>query len=225
MSETPDGFVQRPAQFVPVGAGAQLAPTRWRALLAIAGVAAVTVLSVVYCVEGLRRSDRWHEGNGVLPTETAQQLNDTMRQIGHAIWLALIASAIGFAWWSRAIVLNAQRRGVARLSSRIATVAWFVPWFGLGPAMGQIARSVEGVGYSPHRVKWWNLSSRIGVPIVIFVEFTIGASWAQANNVSEKLDALDRQELLRSFATLWIVCTAVLAIRAVLHAHRAVSRF
>ena len=76
-----------------------------------------------------------------------------------------------------------------------------------------------------HSVEASPASARIGLPIVIFVEFTIGASWAQANNVSEKLDALDRQELLRSFATLWIVCTAVLAIRAIRHADRSVSHF
>jgi hypothetical protein len=225
MSDTPDVPPRRPAGFVPVGDGATLRATRPLAWVVVITIGLVTVVTVASCVQSFRRASTWRDGGGVLPTTTAHHLDEVASRCFWAALAVILLSAIALAIWGRLVVGNANRRGVTRLRPGVVTFAWFIPLFGIGPAVNQLIRSVDGVGYSPHRLARWKWSAFIMFLVVVFAQFVSRSTWVRATTIPDKLDALDTSNIMYATQTIWMVVSAVIAIIAVFHADRSVSNF
>ena len=117
-------------------------------------------------------------------------------------FLAILASAILTALWSKRIVSNAKARGVTGVSTGLAAGGWFIPigWFFVG--FNELRKAVKGVGGVSKSLALWQ-GAFIAQVIVGFFNF---------NNDDVFLSDPDALDQLNNQALVSLAAVAVLAV-------------
>ena len=117
-------------------------------------------------------------------------------------FLAIVASAILTALWSKRIVSNAKARGVTGVSTGLAAGGWFIPigWFFVG--FNELRKAVKGVGGVSKSLALWQ-GAFIAQVIVGFFNF---------NNDDVFLSDPDALDQLNNQALVSLAAVAVLAV-------------
>lgn len=117
-------------------------------------------------------------------------------------FLAIVASAILTALWSKRIVSNAKARGVTGVSTGLAAGGWFIPigWFFVG--FNELRKAVKGVGGVSKSLALWQ-GAFIAQVIVGFFNF---------NNDDVFLSDPDALDQLNNQALVALAAVAVLAV-------------
>jgi len=117
-------------------------------------------------------------------------------------FLAIVASAILTALWSKRIVSNAKARGVTGVSTGLAAGGWFIPigWFFVG--FNELRKAVKGVGGVSKSLALWQ-GAFIAQVIVGFFNF---------NNDDVFLSDPDALDQLNNQALVALVAVVVLAV-------------
>ena len=214
----------RPRLYEPLGARARLVSTRVRAWVAIATIYAVAGRFVADAVHAGNRADAWRravEGTGSV--ETALQLQrdgETLNKVG---WLCIIISAVALVYWSYGIICNAVARGVRGIH-RAEAFYWLLPIFGIGLALKPLQHSVRSVGYSEHRLTRWLWVAYIHLFVAMFVTYALLRTTVDIPTIASKLDSLDTQAQIRWIVALWFLLSATVAMLAIRHTDRSVSK-
>jgi hypothetical protein len=215
----------RPLLFEPMGAGAALVATRVRAWLAIATIYTVAASSIADAVHAGDRAEAWRRAvDGTGTVESALQVQHdggTLRWLG---WACIAASAVALVFWSSGILRNATARGV-RGVHRAEAFSWFIPLVGIGRAIRPLQISVRWVGYSEHRLTRWLWVAYIHLFVAMFITLGLLRSQVVATDSdSAVLDSLATQSTIRWVLAAWIVCSATVAMLAIRHTDRSLSK-
>lgn len=134
-------------------------------------------------------------------------------------FLAIVASAILTALWSKRIVSNAKARGVTGVSTGLAAGGWFIPigWFFVG--FNELRKAVKGVGGVSKSLALWQ-GAFIAQVIVGFFNFNNDDVFF---NDPDALDQLNNQALVALAAVAVLAVATFFAAKAAKEIDAAVS--
>lgn len=136
--------------------------------------------------------------------------------------VCVVLSALALAAWSHRVATNARARGVPDTNVRVATWAWFLPLFGIRPAIEQLRRYVSAVDCSDHRLVRWLWTAYLNFFVALWLWWD-GFTTQVTREERAVLAHYDRQAVITAVIAAWVAICAVAATMAILHADRAVS--
>ncbi len=208
------------------GNAKRLIRTRPLALLTVASYWAATAALALIAWFATARDSAWQlalgdgreSGDALAGSAAARTL-----LAWRASWVVLALAVVATVAWSRALARNARARGVPNVRPGRAAIAWCVPLIGPPDAIRRIGRYLREFDYSERRLWFWLFGFYVHTAVmvigqaVVFVGFHIDLDDASA------LEIVQRQtQVLWLQAGMSGVLT-LLAMRAILHADRAVT--
>jgi hypothetical protein len=97
---------------------------------------------------------------------------------------------------------------------------WFIPLFGMPPAIRELQKAVSGTDYSSHRLRHWLVAIYIMTVLSFF--FYLSAM-VVPTTTADALASLDRQALFAMFIFLGYAIATAIAANAILHADKALT--